>query len=90
MTRLRPAVSQRAPGRICVGALESDKARRKSSKIRKESTQRSEAGVREERDRSRHRKGCERCHLREAHRLYTEMGAVGHAERVGRELGSIE
>ena len=23
---------------------------------------------------------------REAHRLYTEMGAVGHAERVGREL----
>ncbi len=29
--------------------------------------------------------GCER-HFREAHRLYTEMGAVGHAERVGREL----
>ncbi len=29
---------------------------------------------------------CER-HLREAHRLYTEMGATGHAERVGRELG---
>ncbi len=28
--------------------------------------------------------GCER-HFREAHRLYTEMGAVGHAERVGRE-----
>ncbi len=26
-------------------------------------------------------------HLREAHRLYTEMGAKGHAERVGRELG---
>ncbi len=25
--------------------------------------------------------------LREAHRLYTEMGAVGHAARVGRELG---
>jgi hypothetical protein len=24
--------------------------------------------------------------LREAHRLSTEMGAVGHAERVGREL----
>ncbi len=24
--------------------------------------------------------------LREAHRLYTEMGAVGHAERVGREV----
>ncbi len=24
--------------------------------------------------------------LREAHRLYTEMDAVGHAERVGREL----
>ncbi len=30
--------------------------------------------------------GCER-HFREAHSLYTEMGAVGHAERVGRELG---
>ncbi len=30
--------------------------------------------------------GCER-HFREAHRLYTEMGALGHAERVGRELG---
>ena len=29
-------------------------------------------------------------HLREAHRLYTEMGATGHAERVGRELDSIE
>ncbi len=27
-------------------------------------------------------------HLREAHHLYTEMGAVGHAERVARELGS--
>ncbi len=26
--------------------------------------------------------------LREAHRLYTEMGATGHAERVERELGS--
>jgi tetratricopeptide (TPR) repeat protein len=25
--------------------------------------------------------------LREAHRLFTEMGATGHAERVGRELG---
>lgn len=25
-------------------------------------------------------------HLREAHRLYTELGALGHAERVGREL----
>ncbi len=25
-------------------------------------------------------------HLREAHRLYTEMGATGHAERVAREL----
>jgi hypothetical protein len=24
--------------------------------------------------------------LREAHRLYTEMGATGHAERVAREL----
>ena len=27
-------------------------------------------------------------HLREAHRLYTEMGATGHAERVMRQLGS--
>ena len=27
-------------------------------------------------------------HLREAHRLYTEMGATGHAERVARELDS--
>jgi adenylate cyclase len=27
-------------------------------------------------------------HLREAHRLYTEMGATGHAERVAREQGS--
>jgi tetratricopeptide (TPR) repeat protein len=26
-------------------------------------------------------------HLREAHRLYTEMGATGHTERLGRELG---
>ncbi len=26
-------------------------------------------------------------HLREAHRLYTEMGATGHAERVAKELG---
>jgi hypothetical protein len=26
--------------------------------------------------------------LREAHRLFTEMGATGHAERVARELGS--
>jgi hypothetical protein len=26
--------------------------------------------------------------LREAHRLYTEMGATGHAERVARELDS--
>ena len=25
--------------------------------------------------------------LREAHRLFTEIGATGHAERVGRELG---
>ena len=25
--------------------------------------------------------------LREAHRLYTEMGATGHAERLARELG---
>jgi adenylate cyclase len=25
-------------------------------------------------------------HLREAHRLYTEMGATGHVERLGREL----
>ena len=28
-----------------------------------------------------------RRHLREAHRLFTEMGATGHAERVARELG---
>ncbi len=28
----------------------------------------------------------QRRHLREAHRLYTEMGATGHAERVEREL----
>ncbi len=27
--------------------------------------------------------------LREAQRLYTEMGATGHAERVGRELGRL-
>jgi adenylate cyclase len=26
-------------------------------------------------------------HLREAHRLYTEMGATGHAERMAKELG---
>ncbi len=26
--------------------------------------------------------------LRQAHRLYTEMGAAGHAERVARELSS--
>ncbi len=26
-------------------------------------------------------------HLSESHRHYTEMGATGHAERVGRELG---
>ena len=26
-------------------------------------------------------------HLREAHRLFTEMGAMGHAERLARELG---
>ncbi len=25
--------------------------------------------------------------LREAHRLHTEMGATGHAERLARELG---
>jgi len=25
--------------------------------------------------------------LRQAHRLFTEMGAIGHAERVARELG---
>jgi hypothetical protein len=25
--------------------------------------------------------------LREAHRLFTEMGATGHAERLARELG---
>ncbi len=28
--------------------------------------------------------------LREAHRLYTEMGATGHAERVRRELAELE
>ncbi len=28
--------------------------------------------------------------LREAHRLYTEMGATGHAERVARELAKLE
>ncbi len=27
-------------------------------------------------------------HLRESHRLYTEMGATGHAERLARELES--
>ncbi len=26
--------------------------------------------------------------LREAYRLFTEMGATGHAERVGRELAA--
>jgi hypothetical protein len=30
--------------------------------------------------------GCER-KLREAHRLFTELGATGHAERLARELG---
>jgi adenylate cyclase len=29
-----------------------------------------------------------RAHLREAHRLYSEMGATGHAERLARELES--
>ncbi len=33
--------------------------------------------------------GCEH-HFRDAHRLYTEIGAVGHAERVGRELLGLE
>ncbi len=28
-------------------------------------------------------------HLREAHRLFTEMGATGHAERVARELAEL-
>lgn len=28
-------------------------------------------------------------HLREAHRLYTEMGATGHAERVAKELTAL-
>jgi hypothetical protein len=28
-----------------------------------------------------------RFRLREAHRLYTEMGATGHAERLAKELG---
>ncbi len=31
--------------------------------------------------------GCQR-HYREAHRLYTEMGATGHAVRVAREQSS--
>jgi hypothetical protein len=29
-------------------------------------------------------------HLREAHRLYTEMGATGHAERLARELAELQ
>jgi adenylate cyclase len=29
-------------------------------------------------------------HLREAHRLYTEMGATGHAERLAQELAAAE
>ncbi len=29
-------------------------------------------------------------HLSEAHRLYAEMGATGHAERVARELAELE
>ena len=28
-------------------------------------------------------------HLREAHRLYTEMGATGHAKRLARELAAL-
>ncbi len=28
--------------------------------------------------------------MREAHRLYTEMGATGHAERVARELAQLD
>ncbi len=28
-------------------------------------------------------------HLREAHRLFTEMGATGHAERMARELEEL-
>ncbi len=28
----------------------------------------------------------QQCELREAHRLFTEMGATGHAERLAREL----
>ncbi len=28
-------------------------------------------------------------YLREAHRLYTEMGATGHAERMAKELGEL-
>ncbi len=46
---------------------------------------------REERARLAHLLGDDLTHergLREAHRLYTEMGATGHAERVARELGS--
>ncbi|MBW2415841.1 MAG: AAA family ATPase [Deltaproteobacteria bacterium] len=33
-------------------------------------------------------RGCEQ-HLREAHRLYTEMGATAHAERVAGELAAL-
>jgi hypothetical protein len=44
-------------------------------------------------------RGCRHCgtgdepgrkrYLREAHRLYTEMSATGHAERVARELAEL-
>ncbi len=32
--------------------------------------------------------GAHQRELREAHRLYTEMGATGHSERLARELDS--
>ena len=31
----------------------------------------------------------QRTHLRDAHRLYTEMGATGHLERLTRELAEL-
>jgi tetratricopeptide (TPR) repeat protein len=50
-----------------------------------------EAQIREEYARLGHLVGDDAAserHLREAHRLYTEMGATGHAERLARELDS--
>jgi hypothetical protein len=45
--------------------------------------------IHEERGRFAQARGDDATHkreLREAHRLYTEMGATGHAERLAREL----